>query len=109
MSDAIVPAAACESMGEVRAGIDALDRELVALLARRQAYIEAAGRIKTSRAAVRDEARIADVLAKVDAAARAQGLSPAIAQAVWRALIEASIAHEHLVFSQRHGADAEPC
>lgn len=87
-------------MQDVRAGIDALDRELVALLARRQRYIEAAARIKQSRAAVRDEPRIADVIAKVTAAAAAGGLRPAIAEAVWRALVEASIAYEHEEFDR---------
>ncbi|MHA7872936.1 MAG: chorismate mutase, partial [Hyphococcus sp.] len=36
-------------MAEVRAEIDRLDRVLVALLAERQRYIEAAGRIKGRR------------------------------------------------------------
>jgi isochorismate pyruvate lyase len=43
---------------------------------------------------VRDEARIEDVVAKVKAAARAAGLSEAIAEPVWRTLIERCIAHE---------------
>jgi len=36
----------CNTMAEVREGVDALDRELVALLVKRQAYMSAAGRIK---------------------------------------------------------------
>lgn len=98
MSEPLRAPEACVSMQEVRAGIDALDRDLVALLARRQRFIEAAARVKQSKAAVRDEARIADVLAKVTAAAEAASLSPEIARAVWTTLIEASIAHEHRVF-----------
>ncbi len=92
----------CRTMPEVRAGIDALDRQIVALIARRQLYIEAAARVKTAKAAVRDEARIAEVLAKVKAEAVAVGLSPSIAEAVWTAMIEASIAHEHVVFDALH-------
>lgn len=88
-------------MADVRAGIDALDRALVALLAERQGYIEAAARIKSARDAVRDEARIEDVLSKVRAEAIALGLSPAIAEAVWRQLIEASIAHEFVHFDAK--------
>lgn len=84
----------CISMAEVRQGVDALDRALVALLAERQAYMEAAARIKPSRDVVHDEARIEDVVAKVLAAARATGLSPDIAEPVWRLLIDRCIAHE---------------
>ena len=81
-------------MTEVRAGVDAVDRALVALLARRQRYMEAAARIKPSREAVRDLARVEAVVANVLGEAGAAGLSAAIAEPVWRVLIECSIAHE---------------
>jgi isochorismate pyruvate lyase len=84
----------CSTMTEVRAGVDALDRELVALLAVRQRYMDAAARIKADRDRVYDAARIEDVVAKVKAAARDAGLSEAIAEPVWRLLIDRSIAHE---------------
>ncbi len=88
----------CRDMRDVRAGVDAVDRVLVKLIARRQAYMDAAARIKPDREAVRDEARIAEVLAKVQAEAWEQGLSWAIAEPVWRAMIEACIAHEFEAF-----------
>ena len=84
----------CQTMAEVRKGVDALDRTLVALLAERQRYMDAAARIKTDRAAVRDVARVEDVVAKVKACAREAGLSEAIAEPVWRTLIERCIAYE---------------
>lgn len=87
-------------MAEVRQGVDALDRALVALLAERQGYMDAAARIKTDRAAVRDEARIEEVVAKVKAEARAQGLSETIAEPVWRTLIERCIAYEFEVWDR---------
>jgi isochorismate pyruvate lyase len=93
-------------MAEVRAGVDALDRALVALLAERQRYMEAAARIKPDRGVVRDEARIADVLAKVLAAAEREGLSPAIAEPVWRELMERCIAHEFERFDALRDAAA---
>jgi isochorismate pyruvate lyase len=88
-------------MADLRRAIDALDARLVALLAMRQAYIERAAIIKQDRAAVRDEARVEEVVAKVLAAARQAGLSPAIAEPVWRTLIEHSIAHEFAAFDRR--------
>ncbi len=84
----------CQTMIEVREGVDALDRELVALLVKRQAYMCAAARIKQDRDAVHDEARIEDVVAKVIAEAEKQGLSKNIAEPVWRKLIECCIAFE---------------
>ena len=84
----------CETMIDVRAGVDAVDRELVALLVRRFGYMDAAARIKADRAAVRDEARKAAVLDNVARAADAAGLEPERLRAVWNELVEQSIAYE---------------
>lgn len=84
----------CRTMVDVREGVDALDRELVRLLVTRQGYMHAAARIKQSREAVYDADRIEDVVSKVLVEARSQGLSPDIAEPVWRKLIERCIAHE---------------
>lgn len=94
-------AAACASMAELRDAIDALDRRLVHLLVQRQTYIERAAILKQDRGTVRDEARIEDVVTKVLAEAKAAGLSPAIAEAVWRVLIERSIQHEFEKFDAK--------
>lgn len=90
----------CETMIEVRAGVDQVDRELVALLVRRFGYMDAAARIKTDRAAVRDEARKAEVIDNVAREAEAAGLEPARLRAVWDELVEQSIAHEALQWSR---------
>lgn len=93
MNDVKAPAD-CNNMAEVRAGVDAVDAELVQLLARRFGYMDAAARIKTDRTIVRDEARKAEVLANVQRHAIAAGLDPQRVSAVWNELIEQSIAHE---------------
>jgi isochorismate pyruvate lyase len=98
--DARVDPAECSSMAEVRQGVDALDRALVALLAERQRYMEAAARIKPDRDAVFDQARIDDVVAKVLTAAEAHHLSPEIAEPVWRLLIDRCIAHEFATYDR---------
>lgn len=87
-------------MAEVREGVDALDREIVRLLVTRQGYMHAAARIKPNRAAVYDADRIEDVVSKVIAEAKLQGLSEDIAEPVWRKLIERCIAHEFGVWDQ---------
>ncbi len=84
----------CETMRDVREGVDMIDRELVRLLVTRQGYMHAAARIKQSRDAVYDADRIEDVVSKVLLEAKQQGLSADIAEPVWRKLIERCIAHE---------------
>jgi isochorismate pyruvate lyase len=84
----------CTTMTEVRAGVDAVDAALVALLERRFGYMDAAARIKPGREDVRDEARKAEVIANVRRHAAAHGLSPDRLAAVWDVLVEQSIAHE---------------
>ena len=101
MTNQVVPAQTCQSMSDVRREIDRLDRALVALLAERQSYIERAAEIKVARNAVHDSARIEDVVAKVLAEAKEKGLSAAIAEPVWRTLIERCIAHEFVAFDRR--------
>lgn len=91
-------AAECQTMGHVREEVDRLDRILVRFLAERQTYMEAAARIKPRRDDVRDPARIEDVVGKVLETADKEGLSRAIAEPVWRELIERSIAHEYEAF-----------
>jgi isochorismate pyruvate lyase len=90
----------CETMAEVRVGVDALDRALVTLLAERQRYMDAAARIKGDRGIVRDVARIEDVVAKVKSCAREAGLSEAIAEPVWRTLVDRCIAYEFGVWDR---------
>lgn len=90
----------CETMADVRREVDRLDRELVDLLTQRQAMMNEAGRIKKSRDLVRDVPRIEQVVANVLAEAAKSGLSPAIAEPVWRLLIEKSIEHEFTVFDE---------
>ena len=93
-----MPAADCRSMTDIRREIDRLDRALVKLMAERLTYIERAAHIKTDRGKVRDEARIADVLAKVEAACARENFPYKIADPVWRALMNGCIEHEFDIF-----------
>ncbi|MFF5262562.1 chorismate mutase [Actinomadura viridis] len=80
-----------KSLPEVRAGIDAIDAELVRLLAERQALVRAAARFKADEQAVRAPARVEQVVASARERAEAAGLSPVVAESVWRAMISAFI------------------
>ena len=101
MIETILSGADCTTMAEVRAGVDQVDRELVALLAQRFAYMDAAARIKSARGQIRDEMRKAKVIANARAAAEAAGLPGAAIAALWDGLVEASIAHELDAFDRR--------
>ena len=92
----------CETMADVRAGVDALDRALVKLLSERFAYMRAAARIKTSRNAVRDETRKAAVIAQARAEAEALGAPAADIAALWDHLVELSIAYEGAAWDRLH-------
>jgi isochorismate pyruvate lyase len=97
----LTPPEDCADMTALRSAIDTLDARLVRLLALRQGYIERAAVLKSDRGTIRDEARIEDVVTRVLAEAKAAGLSPAIAESVWRVLIERSIAHEFVKFDAK--------
>ena len=84
----------CASMLDVREGVDALDRELVALLATRFGYMRAAARIKPTRDSVRDEARKAAVIAAAQEEARKAGIPEEVIGDIWERLVEGSIAYE---------------
>ncbi len=90
----ITPPEDCQTMADVRAGVDALDRQIVDLLAVRFGYMRAAARIKPDRGQVRDEARKARVVAQASARAAALGLPEAAVTDIWDRLVEASIAYE---------------
>ena len=92
----------CKDMTEVRDAIDALDREIVTLLADRLHFIGEAARIKADRNAVRDVPRVEDVVAKVRAAAVEAGMDPAFIEPLYRDLVERSIAHEFGEFDRLH-------
>lgn len=85
----------CPDMPTLRDQIDALDRELIRLLAKRASYIDRAVEIKAEAGLPASiPARIEDVVAKVKATAKAEGLDSEIAEEMWRKLIDWSIARE---------------
>lgn len=88
-------------MAEVRAGVDAVDRQLAALLGQRFAFMEAAARIETARDTVRDEGRKAQVIQNARTNAVDNAVPPEVAVQLWEDLVEASIAYEMAKFDDR--------
>jgi isochorismate pyruvate lyase len=86
------------SLSDLRREIDALDTELVSVLARRQRCVERVIEIKRAQnIPARLPDRIDEVLQRVSKLASAQKLDPALAVAVWREMIEQFIAYEERV------------
>jgi isochorismate pyruvate lyase len=82
-------------MDELRAEIDRIDRELIALLIRRAACIDRAVELKRAAGLpARIDERVAEVLANARAAAEAGGLDAALVAALWERIVEWSIARE---------------
>ena len=101
MPETTLPPDACTTMTEVRTAIDALDAQLVDMLATRFAYMRAAARIKPQRGHVRDEARKAQVIANAKAHAVSRDLPADAIERIWEELVEASIAYELGHWDQR--------
>ncbi|MBV9930683.1 MAG: chorismate mutase [Alphaproteobacteria bacterium] len=99
--DKRVKPADCRTMAEVRHGVDRLDEAIVALLADRFRYMEAAARIKPERGHVRDEARKAEVIGNAVRLAEAEGAPAAAVAEVYDRLVEESIAYEYTRFDER--------
>ena len=83
------------ALSELRATIDRIDREIVALLAQRVRCLDRVVEVKTREnlpAAIPE--RVEEVVAHVRAQATAAGMPPELAELLWRRLIEWSIAYE---------------
>ncbi len=83
------------ALSQLRATIDRIDREIVALLAERVRCLDKVVDVKTREnlpAAIPE--RIEEVVAHVRAQAQAAGMPPELAELLWRRLIEWSISYE---------------
>ena len=88
-----------DASSNIRIEIDHIDRELIRLLAQRQILVEKAGWLKPKgdKSAVRANDRVAQVIANRRKEALELGLSPDVAESVWRSMIKAFIALEEKV------------
>jgi isochorismate pyruvate lyase len=80
---------------EIRAAMDAIDREIVALISRRVACVRAAAKFKTNPATVAAPERVAAVLKTRRDWAEAAGLSGAVVEGIYRDLVAYSVSEEH--------------
>lgn len=102
------PSARPASLDEVRGRIDEIDARLTTLLAERQRMVRAAAAFKRDEQAVRAPDRVERVVAAARERAARCGLSPDVAEAVWRAMIGAFIDYELAEHRVRPGQDGGP-
>lgn len=92
-------------MTELRGEIDRIDGELVALLARRIACIDRAVELKREAGLpARIGPRVEAVASHARAEAAGWGIDPAAVEALWRMMIEWSIAREAAALGGESGA-----
>ncbi|MEK8104649.1 chorismate mutase [Micromonospora sp. M12] len=79
------------ALTDLRARIDELDAELVALLARREALVRQAAPLKSDSQAVRAPDRVAQVVARVRVLASEAGADPDLIERIYRGMIQSFI------------------
>jgi chorismate mutase/prephenate dehydrogenase len=96
---------AMSSLEQLRAQLDQLDSEIIALIARRQAIArEVAAAKRATGYPTRDYQREREVILGARRRAEAQGLSPDVAEKVLRLLIRSSLTTQEQVSVAAHGA-----
>jgi isochorismate pyruvate lyase len=84
----------CESLEEVRSEIDALDQQIVKLLAARGHFVQQAAKFKKNAAEVQAPQRVAQVMNKVHALALEHHANPILVERVYQTMIAVSIEQE---------------
>lgn len=87
-------------MQEIRAGIDALDKEIIGLLGRRFGYVKAASKFKTSEGSVRAPERFETMLVQRRIWAEGAGLSSDVIEKMFRDLVAYFIEEEMQRFNE---------
>ena len=88
------PPEKCQSLEEIREGMDAIDRQLISLLASRVAYVKAAAKFKTSAALVADPDRVKKVLDTREEWAESAGLDGEMIRALYRDIVTYCVGEE---------------
>ena len=90
----------CNSISEVRAEIDELDRSLISIISRRQEYVHAAASFKQNEEQVHAHERQRSMLAARRHWAETDGIDPYLIEAIFRTMVEHFIKAEMTVFSE---------
>ncbi len=94
----------CSSLDEIRAGMDAVDQQIITLISERVVFVRAAAKFKTSSANVAAPERVAAVLKTRLEWAEAKGLDGVVVEGLYRDLVAYSVSEEHKQWEANHAA-----
>jgi isochorismate pyruvate lyase len=95
----------CASMADIRAEIDRLDRQVVALLGQRFDYVKAASKFKTSEATVKAPERLQAMVQQRRIWAEESGLNADAIETMYRNLVSHFIEEEMRHWQSRQNAN----
>ena len=84
----------CENMIDIRAEIDTIDRQVIALLGQRFGYVKAASKFKTSETSVKAPERFQAMLQQRRVWAQEEGLNPDVIEKMYSDLVNYFIEEE---------------
>ena len=84
----------CTGMEDIRAEIDKMDRDIIAILGKRFEYVKSAAKFKTSETSVRAPERFKSMLEQRRTWASSEGLSPDAIEKMYRDLVNHFIKEE---------------
>lgn len=84
----------CTNIQEIRIEIDAIDRQVIAIFAKRFAYVKAASKFKTDTTSVRAKERFASMLEQRRIWAQEDGLNPEVIEKLYQDLVTYFIEEE---------------
>ncbi len=93
----------CSTLDEAREKIDSVDKEIVALIAKRNDYIKQIAHFKTSVDEVKAEERISDVISHVREQAISLDLSPNLINELYVRMIDGMVESEIAEFRNAKG------
>lgn len=91
----------CESISEIREGIDQIDLEIIELFAKRHAYVKEIVKFKTSDEGIVALKRKKQVLEQRRAWAEERALDPVMMEEVFKLLIEKNIQIQRDIYKNR--------
>lgn len=90
------------NLTDVRQKIDAIDKQMIGLMARRGEYVKLAAKFKTTEAEVAAPDRVAIVIEKVKKIATESGADVVVVEQVYRKMIAEFIELERRALKERH-------
>lgn len=90
------------NLTDVRQKIDAIDKQMFGLMARRGEYVKLAAKFKTTEAEVAAPDRVAIVIEKVKKIATESGADVVVVEQVYRKMIAEFIELERRALKERH-------